>query len=83
MNEPVARRDPFGLDPVLDRRDYARRLAVLIGQGREERGVPVLSESEAYAVAELLGQYAQVEPTAELNQLAGTLASRLYCRLGV
>jgi hypothetical protein len=39
-------------------------------------------DHQDYAVAELLGQYAQLDPTAELNQLAATLASRLYSRLG-
>ncbi|WP_409494566.1 hypothetical protein [Amycolatopsis sp. cmx-11-12] len=33
-------------------------------------------------VAELLRQYAQLDPTGHLNQLAATLAGRLYSRLG-
>ncbi|MEV5721971.1 hypothetical protein AB0L41_49695 [Amycolatopsis mediterranei] len=42
----------------------------------------MLSGTEAYAVAELLGQYAQLDPTDKLHQLAATMASRIYSRLG-
>jgi hypothetical protein len=82
MSDPYAQQDPFGLDHVRDRQDYARTLTRLLERGVGERGVAVLSEHEAYVAAELLGQYALLDPTAELNQLAATLASRLYHRLG-
>ncbi|MEV6621542.1 hypothetical protein AB0M83_09020 [Amycolatopsis sp. NPDC051106] len=42
----------------------------------------MLSEAEAYAAAELLGQFAQLDPPAALNQLAASLAGRIYSRLG-
>ncbi|WP_414941789.1 hypothetical protein [Amycolatopsis sp. cmx-11-51] len=83
MSDSIARQDPFDLSGVRDHREYARALAGLVDQGRRERCVALLSEIEAYVVAELLGQYAQVDPTSELNQLAATLGSRLYSRLGV
>jgi len=83
MNESRAQQDPFGLAGVRDLQDYTRALAGLLTQGRRERWIALLSETEAHVVAELLGQYAQLEPTAELNQLAATLAGRLYSRLGV
>ncbi|WIX76790.1 hypothetical protein QRX50_35945 [Amycolatopsis carbonis] len=83
MTDSTARQDPFGLNKVRDRREYARELTELIERGRREPWTALLSGTEAYAVAELLGQYAQLDPTAELNQLAATLASRLYSRLGV
>ncbi|WP_328452797.1 hypothetical protein [Amycolatopsis sp. NBC_00438] len=38
----------------------------------------MLSEAEAYAAAELLGQFALLVPPAALNRLAASLASRLY-----
>jgi hypothetical protein len=82
MADNIARRDPADLDSVRDHQDYARVLARLVDRGRREQWTAVLSGTEAYAVAELLGQYAQLDPTAELNQLAATLASRLYSRLG-
>ncbi|WP_329064089.1 hypothetical protein [Amycolatopsis sp. NBC_01480] len=81
--DQFAPQDPFGLDGVRDHQDYARILARLVEQGHRERWITLLSETEARAVAELLGQYAQSEPTAHLNQLAATLASRLYSRLGI
>jgi hypothetical protein len=83
MTESIAGQDPFDLTGVRDHQDYARALAALAEQGRRERWVALLSSTEAHVVAELLGQYAQREPTAELNQLAATLAARLYSRLGV
>jgi hypothetical protein len=83
MTESIAPQDPFDLTGVRDHQDYARALAALAKQGRRERCVALLSSTEAYVVAELLGQYAQREPTAALNQVAATLAARLYSRLGV
>lgn len=83
MSDSIARQDPFDLGGVRDHQEYARALARMVGQGRRERCVALLSETEAHVVAELLGQYAQLDPTSELNQLAATLASRLYSRLGV
>ena len=83
MTDSIAPRDPFSLDGVRDHQDYARILAKLVEQGHRERWVALLSETEARVVAELLGQYAQLEPTAHLNQLAATLAGRLYGRLGI
>ncbi|MEV6905204.1 hypothetical protein [Amycolatopsis sp. NPDC051372] len=83
MTDSVARHDPYGLTGVRDLQDYARVLRRMVEQGRRERCVALLSETEAHAVAELLGQYAQLDPTAHLNQLAAALAGRLYSRLGV
>jgi hypothetical protein len=83
MVDYIARQDPFDLDKVRDHQDYARVLAQLIERGRREQWAAFLSGTEAHVVAELLGQYAQLDPTSELNQLAATLASRLYSRLGV
>ncbi|MEU4673380.1 hypothetical protein AB0F91_36855, partial [Amycolatopsis sp. NPDC023774] len=57
-------------------------LTRLVERGRRERWVAVLSEAEAYAAAELLGQFAQLDPSGAVNQLAASLASRLYSRLG-
>lgn len=82
MTDAVAPEDPFGLADVRNRQDYARRLTELLERGRAEPVTAVLSVAEAYAAAELLGQYAQLEPTGRMNQLAATLASRLYSRLG-
>ncbi|WP_410671453.1 hypothetical protein [Amycolatopsis sp. cmx-4-68] len=62
--------------------EYAEALTRLLEQGRRERCAAVLSEAEAYAAAELLGQFAQLDPPAALNQLAASLASRIYSRLG-
>lgn len=72
----------YGLVGVRDMAEYAEALRRLLERGRRERCVAVLSEAEAFAAAELLGQFAQLEPTAALNQLAASLASRLYSRLG-
>ncbi|MEV7045655.1 hypothetical protein [Amycolatopsis sp. NPDC051061] len=41
-----------------------------------------MSEAEAYAAAELLGHFAQLNPLAAVSQLAASLASRIYSRLG-
>ncbi|GAB2963114.1 hypothetical protein LWP59_13410 [Amycolatopsis acidiphila] len=82
MSDTAAPQDPFGLAGVRDRQDYVRRLTELLERGRVEPVAAVLSAAEAYAAAELLGQYAQLDPTGGLNQLAATLASRLYSRLG-
>lgn len=82
MSDPVAQQDPFELDGVRTRADYADALTRLVARGRRERCAAVVSSTEAYAAAELLGQFAQLEPTGELNQLAATLASRIFSRLG-
>ncbi|MEV6913193.1 hypothetical protein [Amycolatopsis sp. NPDC051071] len=82
MTDSTARQDPYGLTGVRDHQEYARVLRQLADQGRRERCVALLSETEAHVVAEVLGQYAQFDPTGQLNQLAATLAGRLYSRLG-
>ncbi|MEV4604947.1 hypothetical protein AB0K15_47340 [Amycolatopsis sp. NPDC049253] len=74
--------DRYGLVGVRDLSEYAEALTRLVERGRQERWVAMLSEAEAYAAAELLGQFAQLDPPGELNQLAASLASRLYSRLG-
>jgi hypothetical protein len=78
--DPLGER--YGLAGVRDLAEYAEALARLLERGRRERCAAVLSEAEAYAAAELLGQFAQLDPPAPLNQLAASLASRLYSRLG-
>jgi hypothetical protein len=78
--DPLGER--YGLAGVRDMGEYAEALARLLEQGRRERWVAVLSQEEAYAAAELLGQFAQLDPPAALNRLAASLASRLYSRLG-
>ncbi|MEV5716424.1 hypothetical protein AB0L41_21230 [Amycolatopsis mediterranei] len=80
VQDPIEER--YGLTEVADLGEYAAALTRLLERGRRERCVAVLSEAEAYAAAELLGQFAQLDPHAALNQLAGSLASRLYSRLG-
>ena len=80
VREPLEHR--YGLAEVADLGQYAEALTRLLERGRREQGVAVLSEAEAYAAAELLGQFAQLDPHATLNQLAASLASRLYSRLG-
>jgi len=80
VQEPLEER--YGLTEVTDLQDYAEALTRLLERGRRERCVAVVSEAEAYAAAELLGQFAQLDPHAPLNRLAATLASRLYSRLG-
>ncbi|WP_245192196.1 hypothetical protein [Amycolatopsis azurea] len=82
MSDDAVLQDPFGLAGVLDHRHYAQRLAELLERGKTVPPLAVLSAEEAYAAAELLGQYALLNPTAGLNQLAATLAGRLYARLG-
>jgi hypothetical protein len=82
MSDPVAQQDPFELDGVRTREDYTAALTLLVERGRRERCASVVSSTEAYAAAELLGQFAQLEPTGELNQLAASLASRIFSRLG-
>jgi hypothetical protein len=72
----------YGLAGVRDLAEYTQALSRLLDRGRRERCAAVLSEAEAYAAAELLGQFAQLDPPATLNQLAASLASRLYSRLG-
>ncbi|MEU4666364.1 hypothetical protein AB0F91_00005 [Amycolatopsis sp. NPDC023774] len=74
--------DRYGLLGVRDLGEYAEALTRLVERGRRERWVAVLSEAEAYAAAELLGQFAQLDPPGELHRLAAALASRLYSRLG-
>ncbi|GHG41682.1 MULTISPECIES: hypothetical protein [Amycolatopsis] len=83
MSDQVAGQEPFELAAVRNREDYADALTRLIARGRRERCITVLSATEAYAVAELLGQYAQLDPADRLHQLAATMASRIYSRLGV
>jgi hypothetical protein len=78
--DPLGER--YGLTGVRDLGEYAEALARLLERGRRERCAAVLSEAEAYAAAELLGQFAQLDPPAPLNRLAASLASRLYRRLG-
>ncbi|OXM72304.1 MULTISPECIES: hypothetical protein [Amycolatopsis] len=78
--EPLEER--YGLVGLHDVDEYAEALTRLLEQGRRERCVALLSEAEAYAAAELLGQFAQLDPPAPLNRLAASLASRLYSRLG-
>jgi hypothetical protein len=80
VQEPLEQR--YGLTEVANLAEYAEALTRLLERGRRERCVAVVSEAEAYAAAELLGQFAQLDPHAALNQLASTLASRLYSRLG-
>jgi hypothetical protein len=67
----------YGLAGVCDLAEYAEALTRLLERGRRERCAAVLSEAEAYAAAELLGQFAQLDPSAPLNRLAASLASRL------
>jgi hypothetical protein len=74
--------EQYGLAGVRDMGEYAEALTLLLERGRREPCVAVLSREEAYAAAELLGQFAQHNPLATLNQLAASLASRLYSRLG-
>ncbi|ANN22043.1 hypothetical protein SD37_26170 [Amycolatopsis orientalis] len=80
MREPLDER--YGLVGVRDLEEYAEALDRLLERGRRERFAALLSEAEAYAAAELLGRFAQLEPHGALNQLAASLASRLYSRLG-
>ncbi|MDT7797537.1 MAG: hypothetical protein QOI78_970, partial [Actinomycetota bacterium] len=61
---------------------YTEALTRLLERGRRERCAAVLSEAEAYAAAELLGQFAQLDPLTAVNQLAASLAGRIYRRLG-
>ncbi|WP_329049077.1 hypothetical protein OG738_40675 [Amycolatopsis sp. NBC_01488] len=72
----------YGLTEVADLGEYVEALRRLLERGRRERCVALVSEAEAYAAAELLGQFAQLDPHAAVNQLAASLASRLYSRLG-
>jgi len=72
----------YGLAEVRDLDEYAETLTRLVEQGREDQRTTVLSEAEAYATAELLGRFALTQPWSALNQLAATLASRIYNRLG-
>ena len=80
VQDPLEKR--YCLTEVADLEEYAEALTRLLERGRRERCVAVVSEAEAYAAAELLGQFAQLDPHAALNQLAASLASRLYSRLG-
>ncbi|MBE1581218.1 hypothetical protein ACFORH_24385 [Amycolatopsis roodepoortensis] len=72
----------YGLAEVRDLDEYAEALARLAEQGMGDERATLLSEAEAYAVAELLGRFALSEPWSALNQLAASLASRIYNRLG-
>ncbi|WP_410643580.1 hypothetical protein [Amycolatopsis sp. lyj-346] len=78
--DPLGER--YGLAGVRDMAEYAEALRRLLERGRREQCVAVLSAEEAYAAAELLGQFAQLDPLATVNQLVASLASRLYSRLG-
>jgi hypothetical protein len=80
MHDPLGER--YGLAGVRDLGEYAEALTRLLERGRREQCVALMSEAEAYAAAELLGQFAQQNPLGELNRLAASLASRLYSRLG-
>lgn len=80
MQDPLGER--YGLAGVGDLDEYADALTRLLERGRRERWVAVVSEAEAYAAAELLGQFAQLDPHSRVNQLAASLASRIYSRLG-
>ncbi|MET8852283.1 hypothetical protein [Amycolatopsis sp. NPDC004625] len=80
IQEPLEQR--YGLTEITDLGQYSTALTRLLERGRRERCVALLSEAEAYAAAELLGQFAQLDPHATLNQLAASLASRLYSCLG-
>ncbi|WP_410615879.1 hypothetical protein [Amycolatopsis sp. lyj-109] len=80
MQDPLGKR--YGLLDVRDLDEYADALTRLVERGRRERCAAVVSEAEAYAAAELLGQFAQLDPHSPLNQLAASLASRIYRRLG-
>ncbi|MEV6914801.1 hypothetical protein AB0M83_07465 [Amycolatopsis sp. NPDC051106] len=86
MSDDIGQQSPlderYGLAAVRDLAEYAEALTRLLDRGRRERCAAVLSEAEAYAAAELLGQFAQLDPPAALNQLAASLASRIYSRLG-
>lgn len=82
MSDPVLHQDLLDLEQVRDHEDYIRTLAGMLGHNRSTQEAAVLSTTEAHVAAELLGQYAQLDPTGALNQLARTLASRLYHRLG-
>ncbi|MGY6656728.1 hypothetical protein ACXIZN_31630 [Amycolatopsis sp. TRM77291] len=72
----------YGLAEVRDLDEYAEALTRLAEQGLRDERTTLLSEAEAYAVAELLGRFALSEPWSPLNQLAASLASRIYNRLG-
>ncbi len=80
MSDQFAGQELFELAAVRDREDYADALTRLIDRVRRERWISLLSGSEAYVVAELLGQ---LDPTDKLHQLAATMAGRTYSRLGV
>ncbi|MFJ7212323.1 hypothetical protein [Amycolatopsis sp. NPDC098790] len=80
VQDPLGER--YGLVEVQDLGEYAEALSRVLERGRRERCVALLSEAEAYAAAELLGQFAQLNPLGALNQLAASLASRLYSHLG-
>ncbi|MGW4396649.1 hypothetical protein ACWEHA_15275 [Amycolatopsis nivea] len=79
-HDPLGQR--YGLTGARDLAEYAEALSRLMERGRRDRCVALLSEAEAYAAAELLGQFAQLDPAGALNQLAASLASRIYHRLG-
>ncbi|RSN55072.1 hypothetical protein DMH01_32535 [Amycolatopsis sp. WAC 04182] len=69
MTDSTARQDPFGLTGLRDHQEYVDALKRLAEQGRGERRIPLLSETEAHVVAELLGQFAIHNPIGHLNQL--------------
>lgn len=78
--DPLGER--YGLVGVCDLGEYAEALTRLLERGRREQWVALLSEAEAYTVAELLGQFAMLDPLGALNKLTASLAGRLYNRLG-
>ncbi|MFF1612091.1 hypothetical protein ACFVYA_30290 [Amycolatopsis sp. NPDC058278] len=55
--------------------EHTEALTRLLEQGRRERCAAMLSEAEAYAAAEPLGQFAQLDPPAALNQLASAFTA--------
>jgi hypothetical protein len=78
--DPLGER--YGLVGVRDLGEYTEALTRLLERGRREPAVALLSEAEVYAAAELLGQFALLDPLGPLNQLAASLAGRIYSRLG-
>ncbi len=71
--DPLGER--YGLAGVRDMGEYAEALTRLLERGRRERCVAVLSPEEAYAAAELLGQF---DPLAALDQLAASVSGRRW-----
>ena len=70
-------------DQPLDRDEYAGDLQQRADEARGQERLPVLSEGEGLAAAELLDELAAVYRGEPLGQLARELALRLYDRLGI